>query len=67
VIDLHLIRSDPSAVAAALARRGVEAKEIEDIADLDVVHRGLLQRQESLRAEVKSLSKDVGAAKKSGD
>ena len=67
MIDLHLIRSDPSAVAAALARRGVEAKEIEDIADLDVVHRGLLQRQESLRAEVKSLSKDVGAAKKSGD
>jgi seryl-tRNA synthetase len=67
MIDLHLIRSDSPGVAAALARRGVEAQEVERIAELDIVHRSLLQRQETLRAEVKAISKQVGAAKKSGD
>lgn len=67
MIDLHLIRSDPSAVAKALARRGVPVEDIEEISELDIVHRSLLQRQETLRAEVKSLSKEVGAAKKAGD
>ncbi len=37
------------------------------MAELDVVHRALLQRQEALRSEVKSLSKEVGAARKAGD
>lgn len=67
MIDLHLIRSDPRAVATALARRGVPAAEVERVAELDVVHRALLQRQEALRSEVKSLSKEVGAARKAGD
>jgi seryl-tRNA synthetase len=67
VIDLQLLRSDPSAVAAALARRGVDPVEVERIVELDVLHRSLLQDQEVLRAEVKSLSKEVGAARKAGD
>lgn len=67
MIDLHLIRSEPSWVAEQLARRGVAAEEIERISELDVVHRSLLQAQETLRAEVKALSKEVGAAKKAGD
>jgi len=54
-------------VATALARRGVPAAEVERVAELDVVHRALLQRQETLRSEVKSLSKEVGAARKAGD
>jgi seryl-tRNA synthetase len=67
VIDLHLVRSDPTAVAAALARRGVPSNEVERVLELDVLHRTLLQRQEALRSEVKSLSKEVGAARKAGD
>lgn len=67
VIDLHLIRSDPSAVKAALTRRGVEPAEVDAVIELDVAHRALLQEQEALRAEVKSLSREVGAAKKAGD
>jgi seryl-tRNA synthetase len=67
VIDLHLVRSDPTAVAAALARRGVPPNEVERVLELDVLHRSLLQRQEALRSEVKSLSKEVGAARKAGD
>ena len=67
MIDLHLLRSEPSVVAAALARRGIAASEIDQILELDLVHRQRLQRQEALRAEVKSLSKEVGAARKAGD
>ena len=67
VIDLHLIRSEPDQVTAALARRGVPASEIEAVIALDATHRALMQRQEALRAEVKSLSREVGAAKKVGD
>ena len=67
VIDLHLIRSDPSLVKASLARRGVAASEIDAVLELDVAHRSLMQRQEALRAEVKALSREVGTAKKAGD
>ena len=67
MIDLHLIRSDPNLVKAGLARRGVPASEIDAVLELDVAHRSLMQHQESLRAEVKSLSREVGLAKKAGD
>lgn len=67
MIDINLIRNDPGFVAAQLARRGVQASDVEAVAELDVVHRQLLQRQESLRSEVKSLSKQVGQAKKAGN
>ena len=68
VIDLHLVRSDPTAVAAALGTpgRGVQRGRARCL-ELDVLHRTLLQRQEALRSEVKSLSKEVGAARKAGD
>ena len=67
MIDLHLIRSDSSGVAASLARRGVDGAEIDRIVELDIVHRSRLQHQESLRSQVKALSKEVGAARKAGD
>lgn len=67
MIDLHLIRSEPAWVAQQLVRRGVEAEDVDRISELDVVHRSLLQAQETLRAQVNALSKEVGAAKKSGD
>ena len=67
MIDINLIRNDPGFVAAQLARRGVPVSDIEAVAELDVVHRGLLKRQETLRAEVKSISKEVGLAKRAGD
>ena len=67
MIDLRLVRSDPNAVKAALARRGLSGDEVDRVAELDVAHRALLQSQELLRSEVKSLSKEVGAARKAGD
>ena len=67
MIDLRLVRSDPNAVKAALARRGLSGDEVDRVAELDVAHRALLQSQELLRSEVKTLSKEVGAARKAGD
>ena len=67
MLDLHLIRSESDAVKESLRRRGLDGTEIDRVLELDVEHRQLLQRQEALRSEVKSLSKEVGAAKRAGD
>jgi seryl-tRNA synthetase len=67
MIDIRLLRDDPDGVKAALARRGVEAAEVDAIVEADVAHRARQTNCESLRAEVKKLSREVGEAKKSGD
>ncbi len=67
MIDIRLLREDPDGVKAALARRGVEAAEVDAVLAANVVHRGLQARAESLRADVKALSRQVGEARKAGD
>jgi seryl-tRNA synthetase len=67
MIDIRLLREDPDGVKAALGRRDVPASEVDAIIAADVAHRALLTRFETLRAEVKSLSRSVGEAKKAGD
>jgi seryl-tRNA synthetase len=67
MIDIRLLRDDPDAVKAALARRGVEASEVDAVIAADVEHRAKLAAAEAKRAEVKELSRQVGAARKAGD
>src|SRR5580698_877918 len=67
MIDIRLLREDPDSVKAALARRGVEAAEVDAVLAADVTHRALQTRAESLRAEIKTLSRQVGEARKAGD
>lgn len=67
VIDLTLLRRDPAVVRDALARRGVDPSDVDELVELDAAHRLLLQHAEELRAEVKSLSRQVGQARKDGD
>jgi seryl-tRNA synthetase len=67
VIDLAQLRREPSVVKAALARRGVEPGAIDEVLALDVEHRRLLQDAESLRAQIKSLSRLVAAARREKD
>jgi seryl-tRNA synthetase len=67
MIDIRALRDDPDAVKAALARRGVEASEVDAVLRADVAHRAALVRAETMRAEVKELSRAVGQAKKAGD
>jgi seryl-tRNA synthetase len=67
MIDIHLVRDDPDQVKSALARRGVDPSEVDRLAHLDAEHRRHLGRQEALRAEVKAISRRVGAARKAGE
>jgi seryl-tRNA synthetase len=67
MIDIRVLRDDPDGVKAALARRGVEASEVEAVIAADVAHRARLSHAEALRAEIKSLSRAVGEAMKAGD
>jgi seryl-tRNA synthetase len=67
MIDIRLVREDPEGVKAALSRRGVDASEIDGLLDADEAYRASQTRYESLRAEVKTLSRAVGEAKRSGD
>ena len=67
MIDVRLVREEPASVKAALARRGVDPGVVDALGEVDARHRAALARRESLRAQVKALSRDVGAARRAGD
>lgn len=67
MIDIRLVREHPDAVKASLSRRGMGPAEVDALAALDADHRAALARQEVLRARVKALSREVGAARKAKD
>ena len=67
MIDIRALRDDPDAVKAALARRGVEAAEVDAVVRADEARRAARTRFEDLRREVKELSSRFGQAKKAGD
>ena len=67
MIDLALLRREPENVTTALARRGVSPDQVQALLAADIEHRALMQEAESLRAQVKDLSRQVGEARRSGD
>jgi seryl-tRNA synthetase len=67
MIDIRLVRDDSAAVKVALQRRGVDPAEIDRLLGLDAAARAAIGKRDELRAQVKSLSRDVGEARKSGD
>jgi seryl-tRNA synthetase len=67
MIDIRAVRDDPGAVKTALSRRGIEPAEVDRLCVLDAEHRAALGKQESLRAEVKAISRQVGEARKATD
>ena len=67
MIDIRLVRDDIDAVKTALARRGVEPAEVERLASLDQASRTAVGARDEVRAAVRSLSKQVGQARRSGD
>ncbi|MGB3411907.1 MAG: serine--tRNA ligase [Microthrixaceae bacterium] len=60
MIDVRLIRADPQVVKAGIARRGDDTAAIDRIADLDSELRKLSAKRDSLRAEIRSISNEVG-------
>jgi seryl-tRNA synthetase len=67
MIDIRVVRSEPDAVKAALARRAVDVTVVDTLLLLDQQARDLIARRDDIRAQVKSLSRQVGEANRSGD
>ncbi|HWI02928.1 MAG TPA: hypothetical protein VNT52_03755, partial [Acidimicrobiales bacterium] len=67
MLDPKRLRTDLEAVKAGLARRGLDLSEIERAAALEVEERTLKGKVEGMRAQIRSLSKEVGQARKAGD
>ncbi len=68
MLDIRLIRRDPDAVRAALARRGdSDVGVLDQVLALDVRRREILPRLEGLRAEQNAANQAIAAAKKSGE
>jgi seryl-tRNA synthetase len=66
MLDLKVLRRDPEAVRAALARRGDDAG-IDRVLELDARRREILPRLEGLRAEQNEANQAIAAAKRSGE
>jgi len=60
MLDIHLLRDKLDWVKERLALVGCDAAEVQAVADLDRRRRDLLVQVETLRAERKSASKDIG-------
>jgi seryl-tRNA synthetase len=68
VLDIRLIRRDPDAVRAALARRGdVDPATLDAVIRDDARRREILPQLESLRAEQNAANQAIAAAKKAGE
>ena len=64
--DIRMIRENPAAFDAALARRGLDAMST-DILAIDAARRTKITAAEEALAERNAASKNVGKAKASGD
>ncbi|MGH9263366.1 MAG: serine--tRNA ligase [Acidimicrobiales bacterium] len=67
MLDPRRLRTEPDAVRAGLARRGIDLSEIDRAVVLEAEERALKARADDLRARVRALSKEVGQARKQGD
>ena len=67
MIDIRLVREHPDSVKAALARRGVDPAEIDELRRRTPAPVRRWAGATSWRARVKELSRHVGAARKAGD
>jgi len=67
VIDIRLVREQPTEVVSALGRRGVPPETIERLLAYDTSSRSASSRRDDLRAQVKELSRRVADARRGGD
>ncbi|WP_426574754.1 serine--tRNA ligase [Aquihabitans sp. McL0605] len=66
MLDIRRIRSEPDAVKASLARRGIDTADIDTVAALDERQRRLGSQRDELRVQIKAISKQVGLLHKEG-
>ena len=66
MIDIRLLRTDPQAVKAAIARRGEDATGLDRLVELDAQQRQLAEERDQVRNEVNTISKEVGGLHRDG-
>ena len=66
MLDIRQLRADPDAVKAAAGRRGEDPSLLDEVIALDEQQRAATQQADELRAEVKQISKEVGALHSAG-
>jgi seryl-tRNA synthetase len=66
VLDLNRFRTEPDAVKAGLARKGVPPSEVDEVLALDERRREAIVRAEALKSHRNEVSKQIGALKKQG-
>ena len=66
MLDIKLIRTDPEAVKAGIARRGESTSPIDEAVDFDRRLRAIGTERDDVRAEVKTISQTVGRLHKEG-
>ncbi|TMK40376.1 MAG: serine--tRNA ligase [Actinobacteria bacterium] len=67
MLDLRLIREDPDAVRAGLARRGLGDRQLDEVMAADERRRELLPELEELRARKNRASEAIAEAKRGGE
>ena len=67
MIDIRLLRTDPQAVKAAIARRGEDASGLDRLVELDAQQRQLAEERDQVRNEVNTISKEVGRLHRDGE
>lgn len=67
MLDIRRLRTEPDAVKASLATKNVDSSEVDAAIELDTKLRSMQTERDELRAQVKTLSAEVGKARKSGD
>ncbi len=63
MLDIQLFRDHPDLVREGLARRHQGTEAVDQVIEMDLLRRGLLQQVESLRAEKNQASKEIGQSK----
>ena len=66
MIDIRLLRTDPQAVKAAIARRGEDPSGLDRLVELDAQQRQLAEERDQVRNEVNTISKEVGGLHRDG-
>jgi seryl-tRNA synthetase len=67
MLDPRRLRNDLDAVKAGLARRGIDLGDVDRAATLEADERALKSRGDELRARIRTLSREVGQARRDGD
>ena len=66
MLDIKLLRTDPEAVKAAIARRGDDTSGIDRAVELDARVRAVGTERDDIRSRVNALSKEIGALHRDG-